>query len=219
MDQVAALFDMDKTLLDATSGELYVRYLYRTGRVGKRWLARTAWYATLGRLGLLDVSTLVPRLVREVTGDDEEELQRVCNLWFASDVVAHIAERGMERVDEHRALGHVVAIVSASMQYVVGPLADYLGIPEQYVCTRMKSENGRLIGEVEQPVCYGTGKVVWAERFAAANNVDLTASWFYTDSASDLPLLERVAHPVAVNPDARLRRIARDRGWPIEMFY
>jgi HAD superfamily hydrolase (TIGR01490 family) len=219
MGKVAALFDMDKTLLDITSGELYVRYLYRIGKVGKRWLARVAWYVALGRMGLLDVSALIPRLVQEVSGDDEAELMQMCNLWFASDVIAHIAERGVERVNEHKAAGHVVAIVSASMQYVVEPMANYLGIPGQYVCTLMKSENGHLTGEVEQPICYGAGKVEWAERFAAANHVDLAASWFYTDSVSDLPLLERVAHPVAVNPDGRLRRIASQRGWPIEMFY
>jgi phosphoserine phosphatase len=68
-------------------------------------------------------------------------------------------------------------------------------------------------------VCYGQGKVVWAERFAAEHDVDLAASYFYTDSISDLPLLERVGHPVVVNPDLRLRRLARKRGWPLEMFY
>jgi phosphoserine phosphatase len=68
-------------------------------------------------------------------------------------------------------------------------------------------------------VCYGPGKVVWAERFAAEYDVDLAASTFYTDSISDLPLLERVGQPVAVNPDLRLRRLARRRGWPAERFY
>jgi phosphoserine phosphatase len=69
------------------------------------------------------------------------------------------------------------------------------------------------------PVCYGQGKVVWAERFAAEWDVDLAASYFYTDSISDLPLLERVGHPIAVNPDTRLRRLARARRWPVELFY
>ena len=98
-------------------------------------------------------------------------------------------------------------------------MAAYLGFPGQYLCTFLQSEDGRLTGAIEPPACYGTGKVVWARRFAAEHGVDLGASYFYTDSISDLPLLEQVGHPVAVNPDPRLRRLATRRGWPIQMFY
>jgi putative phosphoserine phosphatase/1-acylglycerol-3-phosphate O-acyltransferase len=98
-------------------------------------------------------------------------------------------------------------------------MADYLGIPGQFVCTHLVSVGGRLTGEVVEPVCYGQGKVVWAERFAAEWGVDLADSTFYSDSISDLPLMERVGRPVAVNPDMRLKRVARRRGWPIERFY
>ncbi|MGD8627079.1 MAG: haloacid dehalogenase-like hydrolase, partial [Anaerolineae bacterium] len=84
---------------------------------------------------------------------------------------------------------------------------------------RLISADGRLTGEIEPPPCYGQGKVVWAERFAREHAVDLSASYFYTDSISDLPLLERVGQPVAVNPDPRLRRLARARGWQITRFY
>jgi phosphoserine phosphatase len=87
------------------------------------------------------------------------------------------------------------------------------------MCTRLEAQDGRLTGRVVPPVCVGTGKIVWAERFAAEHDVDLSASFFYTDSISDLPLLERVGHPVAVNPDPRLRRLAAARGWPVERFY
>lgn len=217
--RVAALFDMDLTLLDATSGTLFARYLYRNGQM-RRWdLARVAWWALLGRLGLLDMQALVPRMLADVTGDDESVLRQTCDSWFAADVLPHVTEKGLQRVAEHKYQGHVVAIVSGSTQYAVGPLAAHLGIPGQYVCTHIESKNGRLTGRVVPPVCYGSGKVVWAERFAAEYDVDLSASYFYTDSISDLPLLERVAHPVAVNPDLRLRRLARRRDWPIEMFY
>ena len=87
------------------------------------------------------------------------------------------------------------------------------------MCTHLESRDGRLTGKVVPPVCFGPGKIVWAERFAAEYGVDLSSSYFYTDSISDLPLLERVRYPVAVNPDPRLRRLARKRGWPVERFY
>jgi len=219
MGQVAALFDMDRTLLDASSGPLYARYLYRHGQIGRSQLLRVVWWVVLSRLGLLDMHVLIPRLLLEATGDDEREMRALCNRWFAEDVLPHLTEIGRNKVAEHQALGHVAAIVSASTQYAVGPLAAHLGIPGQYVCTHLESRDGRLTGQVVPPVCFGSGKVVWAERFAAERGLDLEASWFYTDSISDLPLLERVGHPVAVNPDPRLRRLARKQGWPVEKFY
>ncbi|HSR29947.1 MAG TPA: HAD family hydrolase [Anaerolineae bacterium] len=219
MSQVAALFDLDKTLLDTSSGQLYALYLYRHGQMERRELARVLWWSMLSRLGLLDMREMIPRLLAGAAGDDEAEMRRLCDRWFAEDVVPHVTEQGRLRVAEHREQGHVLALVSASTQYVVEPMAAYLGFPGQFVCTRLVSENGHLTGEVVPPVCYGPGKVVWAERFAKEHGVDLSVSTFYTDSVSDLPLLERVGFPVAVNPDPRLRRLARRRGWPIEMFY
>jgi HAD superfamily hydrolase (TIGR01490 family) len=219
MGQVAALFDLDRTLLDTSSGQLYARYLYRNGQMGRLALARVAWWGFLTQLGVLKMENLIPRLLADAAGDEEQAMRQLCDRWFAEDVIPHLTKRGQECVAHHRAEGHVVAIVSASTQYVVRPMAAYLDIGEQYVCTRLESENGRLTGAVTPPVCYGAGKVVWAERFAAEHDIDLDASYFYTDSISDLPLSERVGHPVAVNPDLRLRRLAPQRGWPIELFY
>lgn len=219
MGRIAALFDMDKTLLDTSSGQLYARFLYRTGELGRRELARVAWWGVLSRLGVLNVQSLIPKLLSDAAGDNEQEMRRQSDLWFVEDVLPHMTERGRERVAEHKAQGHVVAIVSGSTQYAVGPLAAHLGFPGQYVCTHLESQDGHLTGRIVPPVCLGSGKVVWSERFAAEHDVDLSASHFYTDSITDLPLLERVGHPVAVNPDPRLRRLARKRDWPIEMFY
>ena len=217
--RIAALFDLDKTLLDTSSAVLYARYLYRNGLMSRRQLARVAWWTVLSRLGFLDMQELAPRLLSDAAGDDEGEVRRQCDLWFAQDVLPHLTEKGRQRVAEHQAQGHVLAIVSGSTQYSVRPMAEYLGFPGQYVCTYLEAEDGRLTGRIVPPVCYGPGKVVWAERFAAEHRVDLSASYFYTDSITDLPLLEQVGHPVAVNPDPRLRRLARRQGWPVEMFY
>ncbi len=219
MGRIGALFDLDKTLLDTSSGQLYARYLYRYGKMSRAQVLRVAWWGILSRLGILDMQNLIPRLLAGAAGDDEAEMRRLCDRWFAEDVVLHVAEEGQRCVAEHQAQGHVVAIVSASTQYVVEPMAAYMGIDGQFVCTHLENKDGRLSGQVIPPVCYGTGKVVWAERFAAEYDVDLAESHFYTDSISDLPLLERVAHPVAVNPDPRLRRLATRRGWKIAKFY
>jgi len=217
--RIAALFDLDRTLLDTSSGRLYALYMRRHGLMSRVEMARVTWWSVLTELGLLDMSDMIPRLLASAAGDDEAAMRERCDRWFAEDVAPHMTQRGQARVREHQAQGHVVALLSASTQFVVGPMAAALGIPGQFVCTHLVSRDGRLTGEAEEPVCYGPGKVVWAERFAAEHGADLSASYFYTDSISDLPLLERVAHPVAVNPDPRLGRLARKRGWPIERFY
>ena len=219
MGQIAALFDLDKTLLDTSSGALYARFMYRRGEMGLGELARVGWWTLLSTMGILNMDQIIPRLLESAEGADEADMRTLCDEWFEEDVVPHIAGAGVQRVREHQAQGHVVALVSASTQYVVRPMAAYLGVEGQYVCTHLESKDGRFTGRAVPPVCYGEGKIVWAERFAAEHDVDLTASYFYTDSVSDLPLLEHVGHPVAVNPDPRLRRIAQARGWPIETFY
>jgi HAD superfamily hydrolase (TIGR01490 family) len=219
MSKVAALFDMDRTLLDTSSALLYVRYLRRIGQIGRRQVAQVIGWTLLERLGLLDMQHLVERLMTTASGDNEPEIKQLCDRWFAEDVVTHVTDRGRQRLVEHQAQGHVLGIVSASTQYAVGPLAAHLGIPEQYVSSHLESQDGRLTGRIAPPLCYGEGKVVWAERFSAEHGADLSVSYFYTDSITDLPLLERVGHPVAVNPDPKLQRLAKQRAWPIELFY
>jgi phosphoserine phosphatase len=108
-------------------------------------------------------------------------------------------------------------LISASTQFAVQPVADHLHV--DFLCTQLLDRDDELTGEVVDPPCYGGGKVVWAQRYAAEHGADLRDAYLYTDSYSDRPLLDAVGHPVAVNPDGRLKRLARKRGWPIEMFY
>jgi HAD superfamily hydrolase (TIGR01490 family) len=120
----------------------------------------------------------------------------------------------VRRIESHRAQGHLVALLSSSTPYLATPLAEDLGI-EHLLVSRLVIENGRFTGDVHRPICYGAGKIHWARRFAEEHDVDLAASWFYTDSVTDLPMLELVGHPEIVNPDPRLRREAKRRGWNI----
>jgi HAD superfamily hydrolase (TIGR01490 family) len=120
----------------------------------------------------------------------------------------------VRRVRQHQAQGDVVALLSSTTPYLAGPLAEELGI-EHLIVSRLVVEDGRFTGDVHRPICYGRGKIHWAKRFAGERDIDLAASWFYTDSVTDLPMLEIVGHPEIVNPDVRLRREARRRGWNI----
>jgi phosphoserine phosphatase len=98
---------------------------------------------------------------------------------------------------------------------VTRPIAETLGLDET-LSTQLEVADGQFTGKLLGPACYGPGKVHWAEKLTTTRELDLRSSWFYTDSYSDLPMLERVGHQVIVNPDPRLRRTAKQRGWRVE---
>jgi HAD superfamily hydrolase (TIGR01490 family) len=124
---------------------------------------------------------------------------------------------GRSAVQRHTEDGDFVAIVTGATPYAALPLARELGI-EHVVATHLEVEGGRFTGRIQQPMSYGQGKVVLTERLAAEQGFSLEESTFYSDSITDLPLLERVRTPVVVNPDRRLRRVADQRGWRIEQW-
>jgi len=218
MSNIVAYFDMDRTILSDSSGLLYMRYLWRQGDTNRRAMLRAYWYAALYKLGFFDYPAIAAKLASTVSENSEVETRAFCQRWFEEMAVDYIAEKAVQRMNEHRAQGHLVTIISASTPYVVGPVASYLGV-EDYLCTRLEVVEGRFTGRIIHPPCYGSGKVYWAEEYAERHGADLTQAYFYTDSHSDRALLERVGHPVAVNPDPRLKALAAHRGWPVEYFY
>jgi len=212
----AAFFDLDHTLLARSSGELYLRVLRDQGLLSRVDLLRILLASILYRLNLLEPEGLMEKFTLRVAGDSEQEMIDFCEGWFEDTVRHYLYAEAAEFVRRHQAQGHTVAILSAATPYVAGPTARYLGI-EHCLCTRLEVKNGHFTGKLVRPICHGRGKLIWAERFCAENGIDLALSYFYTDSIRDLPVLEKVAHPVAVNPDLFLRRTARKRGWRIEI--
>jgi HAD superfamily hydrolase (TIGR01490 family) len=176
---------------------------------------RVAAWLTQYTLGVMDAAKVSERALTSLTGVEEERFKAECRLWYDEVVRAHITERARRAVEGARAEGRVVAILSAATPYAVMPLAEELGI-DHVLCTHLEIEDGRFTGRCVPPLCYGRGKVDIAEAWAAREEVDLAASAFYSDSVSDLPMLERVGEPQVINPDPRLRLTARSRGWPID---
>lgn len=219
MTNVAAFFDMDLTLLDRSSGMLYFSYLRKHHLLGRRDLLRVSWWIIRYKLSIMDFPHLVARLMAVVKGGREADTIAQTETWFTEMVAPHVTEGGRKQIEKHQGQGHVVAIVSGATSYAVRPLARYLGLGDHFLSTQVEVNNGHFTGRVLEPACFGPGKVIWVERFAAEHDVNLGQSYFYTDSFSDRPLLEKVGHPVAVNPDRRLQRYAQARGWPIVRFY
>ena len=214
---VAAFFDMDYTLVTANTATMYARWLSRRGLTGRGDVAKTLWWTLRYKLGWLDIAAVVEKVVAGMAGLEEQQMIDRCRLCFSSEVIRHVSPQGRSVVENHRALGHRLVLLTGSSPYLSAPLAAHLDLHD-VICTRMEVEDGRFTGRVIEPVCYRDGKVHWAERYAEEHGIDLGKSWFYTDSHTDLPMLERVGHPVAVNPDARLAFQATRRRWQVMAF-
>lgn len=213
----AALFDMDRTLVRKETGSLYVRYQRDIGKATTLDLLKTLYWVGKYTLGILDADKLADQVLGSMRGVAEPAFIDECEGWFAKYVEVHIADKGREAVAKHRARGDVCAIVTGGTRYAAGPLAKRLDI-EHVVASELEIDGstGLFTGRAVKPLCLGNGKLKRAEALAERLGFVLHEATFYTDSISDLPLLERVAEPIVVNPDPRLLRVAKRRGWPIE---
>ena len=215
--RVGAFFDMDKTLIAQNSGTLMMKYRYERGEIGNLDLLKGVAVYLQYKLGVLDIRSWAQSVLAEYRGKHEAEIERQALEWFDAWVEPALYPEAEQLVREHEAAGHIVAIVSGATKFVVRPLAARLGIPHM-LYTRLEVEGGCFTGRVIDPICFEEGKIYWLQQFIDERGVDLARSWFYTDSITDLPLMDLVGHAVAVNPDPFLVRAARRRGWPVKFF-
>jgi HAD superfamily hydrolase (TIGR01490 family) len=213
---VAALFDMDRTLVRKETATLYVRYMRQRGGATWRDSARVLWWVAQYTLGVLDMPAVATRALRGLEGTPEATLEARCDDWFFRDIRPLVSEAGRTAVREHRARGDLVAIVTGAMPYTARPLARLLGIEHIVASDLEVAADGRMTGRFIDPLCVGQGKLERARALASRLGFPLEKATFYTDSHTDLPLLDAVGTPVVVNPDPRLARVARRRGWRVE---
>jgi HAD superfamily hydrolase (TIGR01490 family) len=220
LSRVAAFFDLDKTLMAGSSGMQFARVATRQGIVSRRQLASWAVEHLRYRLrGTTDERTAeVLRAVRElIAGVPEKTIDRMGPEVMAA-ILPRVFPQMLDEVRAHQDAGRATFIVSAAGNGVVESLAQVLGM-EGGIGTRYEVDaEGNFTGRFEGPFVYGPGKVEAMEAFAAEHDVDLAASYAYSDSLSDLPMLRAVGHPVAVNPDPPLAEIARQEGWQTMRF-
>lgn len=211
-----ALFDMDGTLVRKNTGRLYVQFEYERGRMSLARVAEVATWHARYLTGYLDIDGLAERAIGWYKGRLMAEIDAEMDDWFRRYVAQHVSDAARRCVLSHQERGDIVAIATGSTAYSTRPLARYLGI-EHWICSEIELEEGRVTGRLLRPACAGAGKVLRTRRWLEANHPDVPLSrvTFYSDSITDLPLLEAVGKAVVVNPDLRLARVARQRGWPV----
>ncbi len=215
MSRAAAFFDLDKTLMAGSSAMQSARVAARGGIVSRRQLARWAVEHLRYRLrGTNDERTgEVLRVARDlITGVPAKTVERMRPETMAA-ILPRVYPQMLDEVHAHQDAGRPTFIVSAAGNDVVESLAAVLGM-EGGIGTRYEVDaEGRFTGRLDGPFVYGPGKVTAMEEFAARHDIDLAASYAYSDSLSDLPMLRAVGNPVAVNPDPPLAAIAKEEGW------
>jgi HAD superfamily hydrolase (TIGR01490 family) len=213
----AALFDVDKTLVTVNTARLYVKWRMARNEAGFAEYLQMSKVLFKYALGILDPEATARKGFRAVAGYDEAQMRRECLGWYRKVVRPHISSDARRELEKRRREGFIIGLLSASTAYLTEPLAEDLGIEVQHVlCTRLQAAAGKLTGDYHRPLCYGAGKVEWARQWADEHGVDLARSAFYTDSISDLPMLEAVGLPHVINPDPRLRLLSLRRRYPME---
>lgn len=216
----AAFFDLDRTLISGASAFPFAMEAWRAGLVSNREIARwtvaaLAFLITGDKGGDTSENTR-SEFLSKVAGVSVEQLDAI-GRDMLPNLVNDIRPESKKLLQMHHDAGRETWIVSASPQGIVEPLANALGM-DGAIGTRGKIVDGHYTDELDGPFVYGEGKAEAIRTLAAERGYDLALSYAYSDSISDLPMLEAVGHPVAVNPDGELERIAYDRGWPIVIF-
>lgn len=215
--RIAAFFDIDHTVLEVNSGTKWIGHQWRNRRMGVFELLRALGWSVQYRFGLLDFDSVAGRVIAQYEGQEVAPVEREVAHWFGSEIEATICVEAREQVEHHRAQGHVLVLLTSATRFLSAPVARTLGV-EHILCTEVGEQEGRFTGKYVPPACYGPGKVLRAEHFAAEHGISLENSFFYSDSYSDLPMLERVGEPRVINPDPRLRRAASRRGWAAQIW-
>lgn len=216
----AAFFDLDKTIISKSSSLALGRPMYRAGLVTRSMLLRGAYAQLVYMLIGADEKRMERAkdgMLALAKGWDRDQVEALVRQSVEEVVDPYVYQEGIDLIALHKALGRKVFIVSSSPEEVVRPLAERVGVPN-VIATRAEVQDGKYTGGLEF-YCYAENKAVAMKEVADLEGIDLEASYAYSDSNTDLPMLEAVGNPVAVNPDRELRKEAEERGWQIRDFH
>jgi HAD superfamily hydrolase (TIGR01490 family) len=217
--RTAAFFDLDKTVIAKSSVLAFGRPFYQNKLVNRRTVLRSAYAQFVFALSGADadqIERMRAYLTSMCTGWDVAQVREIVSETLHEIIDPIVYDEAVELIGMHKAAGRDVVIVSSSGEEVVAPIGAMLGA-DRIIATQMLVEDGKYTGEIGR-YAYGPEKAVAIRELAAERGYDLSACYAYSDSVTDVPMLEAVGHPFAVNADRALRKVATERDWPMLAF-
>ena len=213
-----ALFDLDNTLLAGDSDYLWGCFLSEKGLVDRQIYeqANLRFYEQY-KQGTLDIFEFLAFSLKPLTRFTMEELASLHEEFMDKHIRSVMTEKGIAQIRQHHDIGDVTVIITATNRFVTAPIADAFGV-DDLIATDPEVVDGRYTGKVEGTPCFQKGKITRLQQWLENTHHDLVGSTFYSDSHNDIPLLEIVETPIAVDPDDELRSLAERNNWPIRSF-
>jgi len=210
-----ALFDLDNTLLDGDSDYLWGCFLVDHGIVdGEFYESENRRFYDQYLEGSLDIDEFLRFQLKPLATHARAQLEHWRENFLTEKIDPILLPKARDLLDRHRARGDERLIITATNRFITEPIARRYGV-SHLLATEPEIVDGEYTGGVTGTPCFRAGKVERLHAWLQQNQLDLVDSWFYSDSHNDLPLLEQVAHPVAVDPDDKLKSHAHQRGWPV----
>jgi HAD superfamily hydrolase (TIGR01490 family) len=210
-----AIFDLDNTLIGDDSDHLWGQFACEQGLVdGADFAARSDQYYADYQAGTLDIDAYLSLALSTVKGRSCEQVDVLHREFMRSKITPILLPDAGDLIADHRRRGHELLIITATNRFITAPIAATLGV-ENLIACEAQIVDGRYTGEPIGIPSYQAGKVTRLQQWLEGREITLKGAWFYSDSHNDLPLLELVDNPVAVDPDDTLRARAIERGWPV----
>ncbi|MCB1154269.1 HAD family hydrolase [bacterium] len=213
--RVAAFFDFDNTLLAEDGARIGIKYLWQRKEISFFFILRVLYANRYFKRDKISAEQMAAIVLSFYKGKELARFQAEARDYYADKLKPHLSPYLIDELEDHRRRGHVLVLLSGSVRYMLEPVVEDLGF-DHLLCTDLEvGGDGRLTGRASGPVCVGETKATLAKALAETQNIDLPASYAYADHISDVPIMELVGNPVAVEPSLSLEAHAKSRGWPI----
>ena len=210
-----AIFDLDNTLLGGDSDYLWGQFLRENGYVdGEAHQKENDRYYDDYRKGILDINAFLEFQFRPLAENDMQTILAWRERFLEEKIRPLILPKAIKLIEDHRNMGHKLLIITATNSFITAPIAGLFQI-DDLIATEPEIVNGQYTGKLSGTPSFAEGKVSRYEQWLQENTIKVETSWFHSDSHNDLPLLNKVSHPIAIDPDDALNAEAKKRGWPV----
>ncbi len=209
-----AFFDLDRTITSAISGKELAKGAFRKGIMKVTDVIHGILLSLFFRIGLKSQTTIIKVLVKWVKGMPEDTLNEICDEVTERILIPSVYKEARNRISYHSSEGSRIVILSSALRCVCERMAVYLGT-DDIICSDLEVDGGLLTGNPKGKICFGEEKLSRLLEYCWKSDTSVEDTWYYADSISDLPVLSVTGHPICVNPDKKLRRLAIRNGWKI----